>query len=54
MKIQPNKDGKDFKNEKKGISLEKCNHVFIRDLIDVTPDLSKEIIYCEKCEFVPK
>lgn len=27
-----------------------CEHHFIRDLIDITPDHSKEIIYCIYCE----
>ena len=27
-----------------------CEHKFIRDLIDITPDKSKEIIYCIFCE----
>jgi hypothetical protein len=30
-----------------------CDHHFIRDLIDITPDYSKEIIYCEYCEHTP-
>ena len=29
---------------------EKCEHVWIDDLIDIDPDRSKRIIYCEKCE----
>jgi len=28
-----------------------CEHYFIRDLIDITPDKSKEIIYCILCEY---
>ena len=28
-----------------------CDHVFIRDLIDITPDVSKEITYCILCEY---
>lgn len=30
---------------------ELCNHDFINDLIDITPDRSESIIYCEKCGF---
>jgi len=26
-----------------------CNHNFIRDLIDIDPDRSKEIVYCTVC-----
>jgi hypothetical protein len=29
-----------------------CNHEFILDLIDVTPDRSQVIEYCHICEFV--
>lgn len=29
---------------------ESCKHCFIKDLIDITPDKSKEIEYCEICE----
>jgi len=28
-----------------------CDHEFIRDLIDITPDKSKEIIYCILCGY---
>lgn len=28
-----------------------CNHVFIDDLIDITPDTSKTIQYCAHCLF---
>jgi hypothetical protein len=28
-----------------------CNHVFIEDLIDLTPDKSKTIEYCVHCLF---
>ena len=34
-------------------SCNKCEHHFIRDLIDITPDHSKEIIYCIHCEYTP-
>jgi len=26
-----------------------CDHEIVRDLIDLTPDTSKVIYYCEKC-----
>lgn len=26
-----------------------CNHNFVRDLIDIDPDRSKEIVYCNVC-----
>jgi hypothetical protein len=29
---------------------ENCNHTWITDLIDIDPDTSKTIIYCEHCE----
>jgi capsular polysaccharide biosynthesis protein len=29
---------------------ESCVHSFVKDLIDITPDKSKEIEYCEICE----
>jgi|UniRef100_A0A6C0IMM6 hypothetical protein len=28
----------------------KCNHVLVNDSIDISPDESQTIIYCEKCE----
>ena len=31
-----------------------CNHVWIMDDIDVTPDLSQSICYCSKCEITKK
>ena len=27
-----------------------CTHKWIDDLIDIDPDTTKRIIYCEKCE----
>ena len=38
---------------KQQICKENCNHIFVTDLIDITPDYSMEIIYCELCEFTP-
>ena len=32
---------------------ESCSHVFIDDLIDITPDKSKMITYCAHCLFTP-
>lgn len=31
-----------------------CNHEWKEDLIDITPDKSKHIIYCRKCELTKK
>lgn len=28
-----------------------CNHEFVDDLIDITPDTSKNIRYCIHCDF---
>ena len=28
-----------------------CTHNFIEDIIDITPDKSKKIVYCEICEY---
>lgn len=28
-----------------------CVHSFIEDMIDLTPDMSKNIVYCEICEY---
>ena len=28
---------------------ENCDHVLVHDLIDIDPDRSKSICYCEKC-----
>jgi len=30
---------------------EQCNHVFVEDLIDITPDRSMVIRYCVHCEY---
>jgi hypothetical protein len=32
---------------------ESCSHVFIDDLIDITPDKSKMVTYCAHCLFTP-
>ena len=29
-----------------------CDHTFEYDLIDITPDTSKPIFYCTKCEYI--
>lgn len=42
-----------YKNKIKTISKilkRKCNHVITNDLIDISPDISSKIIYCELCE----
>jgi hypothetical protein len=31
-----------------------CNHNFIKDLIDIDPDQSREIEYCIRCEFTKR
>jgi hypothetical protein len=28
-----------------------CNHEFVDDLIDITPDKSQRVCYCHKCEY---
>lgn len=30
-----------------------CSHIFVDDLIDITPDKSKMITYCAHCLFTP-
>lgn len=37
-----------YENIKKYIE-ENCDHVLVHDLIDIDPDRSKSICYCEKC-----
>lgn len=42
-----------FKKEIKNICnvlKSKCNHVLINDTIDISPDESRTITYCQKCE----
>ena len=31
--------------------IEKCNHEFVEDIIDINPDTSKSIRYCSICEY---
>jgi hypothetical protein len=31
-----------------------CEHEWVKDLIDIDPDRSKEICYCIKCELTKK
>ena len=31
------------------IESQKCEHRIVEDLIDITPDHSKYVYYCEKC-----
>ena len=59
MKSHQQKKVNNFKKDnncKKDLCIDfnSCNHIFIKDLIDITPDYSKEITYCEICEFTPK
>ena len=35
--------------EAQAIIYEKCDHIWIRDSIDIDLDTSKTIIYCERC-----
>lgn len=28
-----------------------CQHTFVEDMIDITPDKSQKITYCTKCEY---
>lgn len=42
-----------YKNEIKNICnvlKSKCNHILVNDSIDISPDESQTIIYCELCE----
>ena len=39
---------KEFVNQK---IIDKCDHNFVKDTIDVSPDLSKQIEYCSNCEY---
>jgi hypothetical protein len=34
---------------KNSLSHYQCSHTIIEDLIDITPDDSKYVYYCEKC-----
>jgi hypothetical protein len=31
-----------------------CDHEFVDDIIDITPDKSEKIIYCKKCEYTKR
>jgi hypothetical protein len=33
---------------------DKCEHNFVEDVIDITPDKSQNIIYCTICEYTKK
>jgi predicted DNA-binding protein (UPF0278 family) len=39
---------KDYVNKR---IVEICNHEFVNDLIDISPDKSKQIEYCTHCEY---
>jgi hypothetical protein len=53
-------DEKELKNvymeieRKRSIKQANCQHQFIRDLIDIDPDRSMTIVYCELCEKIQK
>jgi len=34
-----------------GFIAKHCKHTFVYDLIDISPDYSKTICYCSKCEY---
>lgn len=40
--------------EKRCVMQSKCEHRFVRDLIDIDPDRSMLIVYCELCEKLQK
>ena len=42
--IEKIKQEKIFSHDQKN-----CDHEIVRDLIDITPDKSQVIFYCEKC-----
>ena len=33
---------------------ELCEHEFVNDLIDITPDISKHITYCRICQYTKR
>jgi hypothetical protein len=44
----------DYKNYISEKQKDCCNHKWITDLIDIDPDRSKIIVYCELCEITKK
>lgn len=52
LKLTPtnNNDYNKIIKEINSFLLKNCNHVWIDDSIDITPDESKTIRYCENCE----
>ena len=40
--------------EKRWVMKSNCDHQFIQDLIDIDPDRSIMIVYCELCEKIQK
>jgi hypothetical protein len=45
----PIQNTKKTNNEEKQNNL--CNHEFVKDMIDITPEKSMNICYCVKCGF---
>ena len=50
-KIKKIRSFKDYVNTK---IVTLCNHNFVEDSIDISPDLSKNIKYCSNCEYTAK
>ena len=40
--------------KKRCVMQSKCKHQFVHDLIDIDPDRSIMIVYCELCEKIQK
>lgn len=40
----------EFANDIKSGITNKCNHKWVKDMIDIDPDRSQQICYCIKCE----
>ena len=48
--VEKNKDFVDILKQMDKYLYKHCKHVIVKDLIDIDPDRSKTIYYCEKCE----
>jgi hypothetical protein len=44
------KEDREDESEMERCSQSNCEHRFVRDLIDIDPDRSMIIVYCELCE----